>query len=340
MPEPSNIIQTPTPDAQSWQQLTLVVDATQVAQLTELLELFLAQAVTTENAGEDEFYEVSFPGTPSWLKVAVTGLFAQQIDLDPVVEFILSNLSKSKQRSKDKGESNNSDAQGAIATSVEPMTEIPVKIEKLVNQDWERVWLSSFKPIQVGHQLWVCPSWCEPPMPSERNIILDPGLAFGTGTHATTGMCLEWLAEQRLDGKTVLDYGSGSGILAIGALLAGAESADAVDVDPMANLACIENARNNGLAHLLHAYLPRELPKQQYDLVIANILAEVIIELRDTLLVQLKTQGVLLLTGLLDTQVERVLDAFKEVLEDKSFYYEVRQRQQWRLLVCTIKITK
>ena len=331
MSEASNNIPTPTSDSISWQQLTLVVDATQVEQLSDLLELFLAQAVTTENAGEDEFYEVAFPGTPSWQKVAVTGLFDQHIDLDPVVEFILNNLSENQ------GSAISDDAHEAIATPVAPLSEIPVKIEKLVNQDWQRVWLSAFKPIKVGHKMWVCPSWCEPPVPTDRNIILDPGLAFGTGTHATTNMCLEWLAEQQLDGKSVLDYGSGSGILAIGALLAGAETADAVDVDPLANVACTENARKNDVANLLRAYLPKELPKQQYDLVIANILAEVIIELRDTLLVQLKAQGVLLLTGILDTQVERVLNAFKEVLEDKSFYYEIRQRQQWRLLVCTIK---
>lgn len=331
MSEANKNMPIPTPDAASWQQLTLVVDAAQVNQLSGLLELFLAQAVTTENAGEDEFYEVAFPGTPNWQKVAVTGLFDEQIDLDPVVEFIRSNLSKNKDGSK---------TEGALPTALAPRLEVPVKIEKLVNQNWERVWLSAFKPIQVGHKLWVCPSWCEPPVPSDRNIILDPGLAFGTGSHATTGMCLEWLAEQQLDGKTVLDYGSGSGILAIAALLTGAKTADAVDVDPLANHACAENARKNGVADLLHAYLPKELPKQQYDLVIANILAEVIIELRDTLLVQLKTQGVLLLTGILDTQVERVVDAFKEILEDKSFYYEVRKRQQWRLLVCTIKTAK
>lgn len=303
---------TASPETACWQQLTLVVDAAQVEQLSTLLELFLAQAVTTANAGEDEFYEVAFPGTPSWQKVAVTGLFDQGVNLDPVIEFIRGKLSH------------------------DLTAEIPVKIEQLVNQDWERVWISSFKPIQVGYKMWVCPSWCEPPAPEERNIVLDPGLAFGTGTHATTNMCLEWLADQQLAGKTVLDYGSGSGILAIGAILAGAETADAVDVDPLANIACRENALKNGVADILHAYLPQELPKQQYDLVIANILAEVIIELRDTLLIQLKATGILLLTGILDTQVERVLDAFKDVIGDDSLFYEVRERQQWRLLVCTI----
>jgi ribosomal protein L11 methyltransferase len=289
----------------NWSQLSLVVDANQVDLVSTILEVFMAQAVTTENAGEDEFYEIAFPGTPDWEKVAVTGLFEEQVDVEPIIEFIHSQLSGQ---------------------------EVPTSIAKLVDQDWERVWLSSFKPIQVGTKLWVCPSWCEPVDADARNIILDPGLAFGTGTHATTAMCLNWLSEQNLSMQNVLDYGSGSGILAIAAVFSGATHADAVDIDPLAVTACKENAERNGVADRVIAYLPDQIgfdsqKPQTYDLVIANILAEVIIELRNTLLVHLKPGGRLLLTGILNTQADRVIAAFGD-----DYTFEKKIQDQWCLL--------
>lgn len=290
----------------TWTQATFVVDATQVEPLSSILETFMAAAVTTENAGEDEFFEVAFPGTPDWEKVQVTGLFDEKIDLTPIINFVQNHFSS------------------------ELSTEIPVTVNKLVDQDWERVWLESFTPIEVGKNLWVCPSWCEPAEPEARNIMLDPGLAFGTGTHATTHMCLQWLAEQTLDDQQVLDYGSGSGILAIAAIFSGAEHADAVDIDPLAVDACIENANRNSVANQMGAYLPDELAKSnpaKYDLVIANILAEVIIELRETLLENLKPGGTLLLTGILSSQAEKVKAAFGD-----SFHFEQQNKDQWCLL--------
>lgn len=288
----------------SWSQVTFVVDDTTVDSLSSLLDAFLASAVTTENAGEDEFYEVAFPGIPDWKKVKVTALFDERIDVDPILEYVQNQY---------------------------PEQEIPIDVSKLVDQDWERVWLTSFKPIEVGQDLWVCPTWCEPTQPEARNIVLDPGLAFGTGTHATTYMCLRWLAEQNLDNQQVLDYGSGSGILAIAALLSNAKHADAVDIDPLAVKACTDNADRNGVANKMSSYLPSGLPESpahRYDLVIANILAEVIIELRDTLLLHLKPRGTLLLTGILDSQAERVKKHF-----GKEFDFEQQKHEHWTLLV-------
>jgi len=293
----------------SWVQAIFVIDATQVEPLSSILETFLAQAITTENAGDDEYYEVAFPGTPSWQKVRLTALFDAAVDLKPILEFVQSQFAG------DTG------------------SEIPVTVAKLVDQDWERVWLDSFKPIKVGTNLWVCPSWCEPESPYERNIILDPGLAFGTGTHATTKMCLQWIADQNLQEQHVLDYGSGSGILAIAAILSGAARADAVDIDPLAVQACKENSERNGVANKMRALLSAELTQNQtssYNLVIANILAEVIIELRDTLLVHLESNGVLLLTGILSTQAERVMHAFGD-----QFQFDVTHQDHWCLLVAT-----
>lgn len=289
----------------TWKQVTFVVDAKQVEPLSAILDVFLAAAVTTENAGEDEFFEVAFPGTPDWEKVQVTGLFDENIDLGPIIGFVENQFSE------------------------ELSTEIPVSVNKLIDQDWERVWLTSFKPINVGTDLWVCPSWCEPAEPSARNIILDPGLAFGTGTHATTHMCLQWLSEQSLNGQRVLDYGSGSGILAIAALFSDAAHADAVDIDPLAVNACIENAKRNNVDSSMHAYLPNTLPptRNSYDLVIANILAEVIIELHDTLLDNLKLGGTLLMTGILSSQANKVMAAFGD-----QFIFDQKNQDQWCLL--------
>ncbi len=290
----------------SWSQATFVVDASRVEPLSQLLEAFLAASITTENAGDDEFYEVAFPGTPDWEKVRVTALFDERIDLDPIIDFI--NAQHTDQ-------------------------EVPVQVSRLVDQDWERVWLKSFTPIEVGTNLWVCPTWCEPEEPNARNIRLDPGLAFGTGTHATTYMCLKWLAEQNLDQQRVLDYGSGSGILAIAALLSGAIYADAVDIDPLAVNACAENAERNHVTDKMSSYLPNQLPEHSeptYDLVIANILAEVIIELRDILLLHLKPGGTLLMTGILDSQAERVMQHYGD-----EFTFQKTIKDQWVLLTAT-----
>ena len=291
----------------SWIQATFVVDAADVDKLSEMLEGFLAQAVTSENAGENEFYEVAFPGTPDWQKVKLTALFNDTVELEPIISFVQTQFS--------------SNTAGA---------EIPVDVARLVDQDWERVWLASFKPIRVGTDLWVCPSWCEPTEPSARNIVLDPGLAFGTGTHATTNMCLHWLAEQKLDGQRVLDYGSGSGILAIAAIMSGAAFAEAVDIDPLAVNACNENAVRNNVDSQMRACLPQQLPNvpaATFDLVIANILADVIIQLRDTLLLHLKPGGQLLLTGILNTQADKVKAAFGD-----QFNFDQQDQDQWCLI--------
>lgn len=296
----------------SWIQATFVIDAADVDKLSDMLEGFLAQAITSENAGDDEFYEVAFPGTPDWQKVKLTALFNDTVELAPIIEFVQTQFSSTTN------------------------TEIPVDIAKLIDQDWERVWLASFKPIHVGTDLWVCPSWCEPTEPSARNIVLDPGLAFGTGTHATTNMCLQWLADQKLKGQRVLDYGSGSGILAIAAIMSGADFVKAVDIDPLAVNACTENAVRNSVDDKMHACLPSQLPNAPaaaYDLVIANILAEVIIELRDTLLLHLAPNGELLLTGILSSQAEKVKAAFGD-----QFRFEQQNKDQWCLITAHRKL--
>jgi ribosomal protein L11 methyltransferase len=169
--------------------------------------------------------------------------------------------------------------------------------------------MQHYQPMQFGTRLWVCPSWLEPPDPSAVNLLLDPGLAFGTGTHPTTALCLAELGQMELTGNTVVDYGCGSGILAVAALKLGAARALGVDNDPQALAASRDNASRNGLAD---ECFPLALPGQgdldawagQAQLVIANILAGPLVELSDTLLQLLQPGGTLLLSGLLHSQAD------------------------------------
>ena len=295
----------------NWTQLKIVVDAKELRTLSDHLEHFDVQAITTENAGDDEFYEVAFPGTPSWDKVRVTALFNDSVNVEVIAASCINLIGKPGGQ------------------------EVPYSIEQLKDQNWERVWLQAFKPVEVGHNLWVVPSWCEPSDPSARNIRLDPGLAFGTGTHATTFMCLNWLADQQLKHQRVLDYGSGSGILAIAAIMSGADHADAVDIDPFAVSACVDNAKRNEylgkpVSESMSAYLPKQLEaaKGSYQLVIANILTEVILELSDELSGYVAPQGQLLLTGILDSQADKVVAHY-----DDLFNFTRQHKEHWVLLI-------
>ena len=135
------------------------------------------------------------------------------------------------------------------------------KVEQLEDKDWEREWMDNFHPMKFGERLWICPSWREVPEPDAVNVMLDPGLAFGTGTHPTTALCLEWLEGLDLAGKTVIDFGCGSGILAIAAIKLGAEKVIGIDIDPQALLASKDNAERNGVAEQLNVFLPQDQPE-------------------------------------------------------------------------------
>lgn len=149
------------------------------------------------------------------------------------------------------------------------------KVEQLEDKDWEREWMENFHPMQFGKRLWICPSWRDIPDPNAVNVMLDPGLAFGTGTHPTTSLCLEWLEGIELEGKTVIDFGCGSGILAIAAIKLGASKVIGIDIDPQAIQASRANAERNGVADQLELFLPQDQPDNLIaDVVVANILAE------------------------------------------------------------------
>lgn len=182
-----------------------------------------------------------------------------------------------------------------------------VGVRPLADQDWVRLTQSQFSPVDITPTFWIVPSWHEPPEAAREVIRLDPGLAFGTGTHPTTRMCLRWIAQRRLDGLRVLDYGCGSGILAIGAAKFGASEIVAVDIDPAAVESTQINAANN------HAILQAGLPdaaKGQFNVVLANILATPLKVLAPLLCAHVAAGGHLVLAGILERQAEELQQAY------------------------------
>jgi ribosomal protein L11 methyltransferase len=205
--------------------------------------------------------------------------------------------------------------------------EADISIESLADQDWSETWRRDFHAMQFGSRLWVCPAHESPPDPNAVVVDMDPGLAFGTGTHATTAMCLEWLDVHPPEGLRVIDYGCGSGILAIAACKLGARDVTAVDIDPQAIQATQENARRNVVA--LRAVLPGELDAAPADLLLANILANPLIELAGVLKGLVKPGGCIVMTGILAEQAEAVMTAYH-----CSFVFdEPVRRDEWVLLV-------
>ncbi|MCU5771261.1 50S ribosomal protein L11 methyltransferase [Erwiniaceae bacterium BAC15a-03b] len=200
------------------------------------------------------------------------------------------------------------------------------KIEQIEDKDWEREWMTNFHPMRFGERLWICPSWRDVPDANAVNVMLDPGLAFGTGTHPTTALCLTWLDGLDLQGKTIIDFGCGSGILAIAALKLGAAQAIGIDIDPQAIQASRDNAERNGVSDRLSLYLPHQQPENlSADVVVANILAGPLRELAPLISVLPTTGGHLGLSGVLASQAEGVCEAYA----DKFALDPVAEKEEW-----------
>ena len=200
------------------------------------------------------------------------------------------------------------------------------KIEQIEDKDWEREWMDNFHPMRFGQRLWICPSWRDVPDPDAVNVMLDPGLAFGTGTHPTTALCLAWLDGLDLVGKTVIDFGCGSGILAIAALKLGAAKAIGIDIDPQAIQASRDNAQRNGVSERLSLYLPHEQPDNlSADVVVANILAGPLRELAPLISVLPVAGGHLGLSGVLASQASSVCEAY----EEQFALDPVAEKEEW-----------
>lgn len=269
-----------------WLNVTFAVKKEQLDSVSEQLELAGAQSVTIEDAGDNPLFDLLDGEQHVWDSNLVTGLF----DAPNGAENVLAQLTQS------------------FAPDALP----ECRVESLPEQDWERSWMDRFQPMQYGNDLWICPTWCEPPDPKATNIMLDPGLAFGSGSHETTRLCMEWLSEQKLDDKTIIDYGCGSGVLAIAALKLGAASALGVDIDQQALLASRQNAQLNQVSESLNLALPANMPdKSAGDIVFANILAGTLVELKSQLQGLRKAQGVLVLSGILQSQEAMIYKEFE-----------------------------
>ncbi len=285
----------------SWLKIILETKAENSEAVEAALEAAGAVAVTTEAADTEAVFATAQDTSPVWQRTRLIGLFAGDTDADAIRAALYADLGD----------------QGFTQQS----------FEYVADQDWERAWMERFQPIQCDGNLWIIPSWCAPPDPGATNIIMDPGLAFGSGTHATTRLCLNWLVRQPLAGKAVLDYGCGSGILAIAALRLGARHALGVDIDSRSIVASLENAARNDVARTYTAVLPEELTGDyQADIVVANILAGTLIDLADVIGGRVAPGGALVLSGMLVNQAESVRAHYP------SFDLAVTTMGEWAML--------
>lgn len=272
-----------------WLQVRLAIGPEHAETYEDALLEIGAVSVTFMDAEDQPIFEPELNTTPLWKHTHLLALF----EADTQAEAVFAHLK--------------------LLTG-EPLPEHQAEV--IEDQDWERSWMDNFQPMRFGRRLWIVPSWHAAPEPEAVNLLLDPGLAFGTGTHPTTALCLEWLDGQALEGCQVLDFGCGSGILGIAALLLGAREAVGTDIDVQALEASRDNAGRNGIAaERFPVYLPEHLPPMQADVLVANILAGPLVSLAPHLQTLVRPGGLLALSGILAEQGQEVADAYAEAFE-------------------------
>ncbi|MFT6980438.1 MAG: ribosomal protein L11 methyltransferase [Marinobacter psychrophilus] len=272
-----------------WIQLKIPADPDNADQLEDVLMEMGADAVSMEDAADQPLYEPDLGTTPLWSQTTVTGLFQSSYDINELCSNIRDAWHQQTQQS---------------------LADIDVTLVE--DKDWARVWMDDFHPLRFGERLWIVPSWHNAPDPDAANLLLDPGLAFGTGTHDTTALCLQWLDGADVQGKRVIDYGCGSGILGLAALLLGADHVMGVDTDPQALEASRENARRNDVDESrLSLYLPKDEPDALADITLANILAQPLIGLAPHLAAKTRPGGDIVLSGILNHQARDVMEAYE-----------------------------
>ncbi|MCK5918579.1 MAG: 50S ribosomal protein L11 methyltransferase [Cocleimonas sp.] len=271
---------------QEWQQINCYCNKAFQDEITQCMEMANALSITFQDAGDTPVLE-PLPGeTPLWNDLILTALFTGDDDLSAP----LLDLQSNKQ-------------QWQISK---------IDVERLEDQDWERAWMDDFKPMKFGENLWIYPSWNEIPEDESTKIILDPGLAFGSGTHPTTALCLEWLDANPPQGLSVIDYGCGSGILAIAAAKLGASAILATDIDPQALIATKDNMLKNKIPEFaIETCFPEELPTEPVELLIANILSGPLVELAETFAQLIKPNGTIVLSGILEEQTDNIVKAYQ-----------------------------
>ncbi|MCC5854271.1 MAG: 50S ribosomal protein L11 methyltransferase [Idiomarina sp.] len=286
----------------AWIQLTLTTDEAHGRQLGDILMANQAQAVTYRDAKDAPIFEPGPGEVPLWSQTLVTGLYPAETNMGNV----LANLKK-------------------VSFLAKPLQ---YKTDQLEDKDWERAWMDRFQPMCFGDRFWVVPSWHQPPDPDAPYLLLDPGMAFGTGTHSTTALCLEWLTQQELAGKTIVDFGCGSGILGIAALKLGAARCIGTDIDQQALLSTRENAERNGVGDRFEVYLPKDAPAVEADVVIANILAGPLQDLANIIQGYLKPNGPIAMSGILRRQADDVMQAYQPRIE----FAPPRFQEEWTLV--------
>ena len=275
--------------AMTWQQFIMHLDSLQPGPVEELFTRHGAHSITLTDAGDNPLLE-PLPGeTPLWAETCISGLFPSDADLSALHDDLLRCLR---------------------------LSTLPKhRIEKLPDRQWEREWLKDFRPMRFGERLWVCPGEFQIDADNAVVLRLDPGLAFGTGTHASTALCLEWLDGLDVRDLRMLDYGCGSGILSVAALKLGACAACALDIDSQAIVATRRNAARNGVADRLTTMLDAAQLTGRFDIVIANILAGPLTELAHTICACLEAGSRLALSGILAQQADTVMEAYRPWIE-------------------------
>lgn len=289
----------------AWRQLLIDTDASRAPALSDALTELGALSITLSDVEDEPVFEPALGTEPLWRRTRVTALFDAMADTTDVIDALVKTFG-SELRDH-------------------------ARVEHLEDRAWERAWMQDFAPMRFGARLWICPSWTAPPDPTAINILMDPGLAFGTGTHPTTALCLEWLDAHPPVNQVVVDYGCGSGILAVAAALLGANRVYAVDNDPQALLATRENAQRNGIEGRVSTHLPEQVPSVIADVVLANILANPLCELAPAFARMVRGGGALVLSGLMTNQAADVADAYAREFD----FVTPRQHGEWVRLDAT-----
>jgi ribosomal protein L11 methyltransferase len=282
----------------SWVQVSVECAGKNTSLVTAVLEAAGALSVSLQDAADELLIEPEPGMSPLWEQVRVVALYAPDVDAGRVI--------------------------GQLRSAMEE-SQLNASVEIVADMDWSEIWRDSFTAMRFGERLWIVPSGEECPDPDAIVVALDPGLAFGTGTHATTALCLEWLDGHAPAGQTVVDYGCGSGILAIAAHKLGAARVHAVDIDPQALQSTRVNAGRNGIEAGLTVQLPDSFAPGQVDLVMANILANPLIELAGELTGYLRTKGRIVMTGILAEQAEDVMSAYRDAIK----FADPVVREEW-----------
>ena len=292
-----------------WQQFVMNLESLDPAAVEDVFVRHGACSVTLSDAADDPVLEPGPGETPLWPDTRITGLFTHGTDFAALECALIAALGVDR---------------------------LPLfRVETLEDRAWEREWLRDFGPMRFGRRLWVVPGDTDVDGDDAVVVRLDPGMAFGSGTHATTALCLEWLDDLALDGKRLLDYGCGSGILAIAGLKLGCRSAVAMDIDPQAVTATRQNAESNGVGHRLTVVGSASAIAGPFDVIVANILAGPLVEFAESITSTLAGHGILALSGVLCEQAADVMTAYEPWIVFDQPQSREQDGQQWSRLTGT-----